>query len=421
MKNKKTTEVSFSLALKFMLLLAAAMLFLSVLFIGLLNLSVKNKQSKELRESAALICQTIVNGNIDDLDFITLPYYYITYTVYDESKEVLFTNDSLLPLLDSNGKVKEYFEKDYFIDSNLNVRFLTQKVSPDGVSSVTVETAIDIENDSAAKMLNEVPRLVLFALLPVLLLAFAISYLISKKTISAFKKLRQDYDRERTFTSNVSHELKTPISIIDGHANLIKRWGKDDVAQFEESINTILRETQNMNGIVSTLLELSKLEEGQVKVEKATIVVNDFFKNLQKEYPENVVYENSEQEELAGVQQKSSLTLYSDEQKLHQIFIILISNSLKFAGPECKIMLSAIQKENTVDLIFTDDGPGFESQTIAHIFERFYKGNQAHTYEANKSGSGLGLSIAKTLCDLLGAQITAQNNPSGGAQIIIEF
>ena len=94
-----------------MLLLAAAMLFLSVLFIGLLNFSVKNKQSKELRESAALICQTIVNGNIDDLDFITLPYYYITYTVYDESKDVLFTNDSLLPLLDSNGKVKEYFEK----------------------------------------------------------------------------------------------------------------------------------------------------------------------------------------------------------------------------------------------------------------------------------------------------------------------
>ena len=409
MKNKKTTEVSFSLALKFMLLLAAAMLFLSVLFIGLLNLSVKNKQSKELRESAALICQTIVNGNIDDLDFITLPYYYITYTVYDESKDVLFTNDSLLPLLDSNGKVKEYFEKDYFIDSNLNVRFLTQKVSPDGVSSVTVETAIDIENDSAAKRLNEVPRLVLFALLPVLLLAFAISYLISKKTISAFKKLRQDYDRERTFTSNVSHELKTPISIIDGHANLIKRWGKDDVAQFEESINTILRETQNMNGIVSTLLELSKLEEGQIKVEKNTIVVNDFFEKLRKEYPENVVYE------------KTPVTLYTDEQKLHQIFIILISNSLKFAGPECKITLSAIQNAGSIELTLTDNGPGFEPQTIPHIFERFYKGNQAHTYEANKSGSGLGLSIAKTLCNLLGTQITALNAPAGGAQIKILF
>ena len=281
MKNQKTNEVSFSLALKFMLLLAAAMLFLSVLFIGLLNLSVKNKQAEDLRESGAKICQTIANGNIDDLDFITIPYY-ITYTVYDDSKNVLSTNDSLLPLLDSDGKVKEYFEKDYFIDSNLNVRYLTQKVSLDGGSSLLVETAIDIENDSAAKMLSAVPRLVLFALLPVLLLAFAISYLISKNTISAFKKLRQDYDRERTFTSNVSHELKTPISIIDGHANLIKRWGKDDEAQLEESVNAILRETQNMNGIVSTLLELSKLEEGQIKVEKNTIVINDFFEKLRK-------------------------------------------------------------------------------------------------------------------------------------------
>ena len=408
MKNQKTKEVSFSLALKFMLLLAAAMLFLSVLFIGLLNLSVKNKQSRELRESAAVICQTVANGDIDDLDFITIPYY-ITYTVYDDSKNVLSTNDSLLPLLDSDGKVKEYFEKDYFIDSNLNVRYLTQKVSLDGGSSLLVETAIDIENDSAAKMLSAVPRLVLFALLPVLLLAFAISYLISKNTISAFKKLRQDYDRERTFTSNVSHELKTPISIIDGHANLIKRWGKDDEAQLEESVNAILRETQNMNGIVSTLLELSKLEEGQIKVEKTEIVLQDFFESLRKEYPENVVYE------------KSSVTLYTDEQKLHQIFIILISNSLKFAGPECKIILSAIQNADSIELTLTDNGPGFEPQTIPHIFERFYKGNQAHTYEANKSGSGLGLSIAKTLCNLLGTQITALNAPAGGAQIKILF
>ena len=408
MKNQKTNEVSFSLALKFMLLLAAAMLFLSVLFIGLLNLSVKNKQSRELRESAAVICQTVANGDIDDLDFITIPYY-ITYTVYDDSKNVLSTNDSLLPLLDSDGKVKEYFEKDYFIDSNLNVRYLTQKVSLDGGSSLLVETAIDIENDSAAKMLSAVPRLVLFALLPVLLLAFAISYLISKNTISAFKKLRQDYDRERTFTSNVSHELKTPISIIDGHANLIKRWGKDDESQLEESVNAILRETQNMNGIVSTLLELSKLEEGQIKVEKNTIVVNDFFEKLRKEYPENVVYE------------KTPVNLYTDEQKLHQIFIILISNSLKFAGPECKITLSAIQNAGTIELTLTDNGPGFEPQTIPHIFERFYKGNQAHTYEANKSGSGLGLSIAKTLCNLLGTKIIAQNAPAGGAQVKIVF
>ena len=408
MKNQKTNEVSFSLALKFMLLLAAAMLFLSVLFIGLLNLSVKNKQAEDLRVSGAKICQTIANGNIDDLDFITLPYY-ITYTVYDDSKNVLTTNDSLLPLLDSDGKVKEYFEKDYFIDSNLNVRYLTQKVILENGRSVTVETAIDIENDSAAKMLSAVPRLVLFTLLPVLLMAFAISYLISKKTISAFKKLRQDYDRERTFTSNVSHELKTPISIIDGHANLIKRWGKDDEAQLEESVNAILRETQNMNGIVSTLLELSKLEEGQIKVEKTTIVVNDFFEKLRKEYQENVVYE------------KTPINLYTDEQKLHQIFIILISNSLKFAGPECKITLSAIQNADSIELTLTDNGPGFEPQIIPHIFERFYKGNQAHTYEANKSGSGLGLSIAKSLCNLLRAQISAQNAPAGGAQIKLIF
>ena len=399
-----------------MLLLALAMLFLSVSFIVLLNYSVKSQQALELRETCVEISGVVSEGSADDLDFLTLPYYII-YTVYDESRQVLSTNDPLLPLLDSGGKVLEYFEKDYFIDSDLNVRYLTQNVRLDDGSSITVETAIDIENDSAAKMLYAVPRLVLISLVPLLLLSFAISFLISRKTISTFKKLRDDYDRERTFTSNVSHELKTPISIIDGHANLIKRWGKNDEKQLEESVDAILRETSNMNRIVTILLELSKLEEGQIKIEKEKVDIGDFFDSLRSEYPDAIeepVISNS-----AGEGKDAPVEIFTDRQKLHQIFVILISNSLKFSGSGCRIKLEASQDGKKTSLSVTDNGPGFESDVMPHVFERFYKGDKARTRQGDKSGAGLGLSIAKTLCKLLDADISAQNAGSGGAQVTI--
>ena len=192
--------------------------------------------------------------------------YYITYAVWErESGTLLATNDSLLPHLESEGKSRTYFEKDFFTDGDLNIRYRTARLDFGEAltdNSLIVECAIDIANDSAAKMSRALPRLILISLIPILILSFALSYLISRSTIKAFKKLQEDYDREKAFTSNVSHELKTPISIIDGHANLLKRWGKDDPKQLAESIDAILHETENMNSIVTTLLDMSLIENG---------------------------------------------------------------------------------------------------------------------------------------------------------------
>ena len=446
--RKASYGIEIPLALHFMLLLSAAMLSLSVLFVLGLRFSVTRRQDAELRESIGRITHTLETDGAEELAFTELAYY-ITYVVYDDSGAVLATNDSLLPLLDSGGRCRSYFQKGYFTDGDLNIRYLTRRVAgvsaaggsnavdggnameggitagtgsstnaagsttADGVSTsaLTVECALDIANDSAAKMLSAVPLLALIALIPVLLISFAISFLISRSTLSAFRRLQAEYDREKAFSSNVSHELKTPISIIDGHANLLKRWGKDDPAQLEQSIDAILHETETMNAIVTTLLEMSRLEQGHISVQKERFFVTNLFASLKEEfcalYPALRVI----------ISDPDFIELESDVQKLHQIFTVIMANSIKFAGKDCCITLSCRRAGNRTELSAADNGSGFAPQVLPHVFERFYKGDASH--RRDEGGAGLGLSIAQALVQALGGSIRAANTESGGAVIVV--
>lgn len=408
--KKTSPSVLLSLSVRFMLLLAFAMLSLSALFVSLLRFAVTQKQNRELESGISLISSAILNDRTDELDFLNLPYY-ITYTVYEtETQNVLATNDSLLPLLDSDGKKLVYFEKNYFTDGDLHIRCLTRKIEKSGLF-LTVECAVDIANDSASKMISALPSLLAIAFFPVLILSFALSFLISRSTIKAFNKLREDYDRERAFTSNVSHELKTPLSIIDGHANLLKRWGKNDPAQLDDSIEAILRETGNMNRIVTTLLEIARIENGKIKIEKNRFFLKDFFIGLRDEF--KITYPELSFE----IADENYLEIETDVQKLHQVFTVILANSIKFAGKNCTITLAARKSGDKIELSASDNGTGFSDAVLPHVFERFYKGDESHN--RNEGGAGLGLSIARTLVLALGGSIEARNSPYGGAVLKI--
>ncbi len=409
MKSHRAS-VSFSLALKYMLLLSAAMLSLSLLLVVSLRFSVTWRQDEDLRQSVDRIGEVVRRGESESIVFLELPYY-ITYTVYKpETKKVLVSNDSLLPLLDSEEICRTYLEKDYFTDSDLHIRYLTRKFESDEGAFV-VECALDLANDSASRMIFALPSMLLFLLLPVLLLSFALSFLISRRTIAAFKTLQADYNREKAFTSNVSHELKTPIAVIDGHANLLRRWGKDDPVQLSKSIEAILRETGHMSAIVTTLLDMSRLENGRIALEPREFLVKNLFLRLKDEF--SALYPSLH----FDLSDPDCIEVRSDEQKVHQIFTVILSNSVKFAGETCSLVLSARKLGSKTELSVTDSGPGFAPDVLPHVFERFYKGDASH--DRSVGGAGLGLSIAQSLTHALGGHIRAENASSGGAHIVL--
>ncbi|MCR4952710.1 MAG: HAMP domain-containing histidine kinase [Treponema sp.] len=498
MKTKKFFHsVPFKLSLRFSILLSVVTLVFSVAFTIMVSLVLRGQKSYELIDGADLVADSLLHD--DDLEPVlsTLPYY-MTYVVYkidwDSNLEpkTIATNDPYLPCLsETESGAKKYYDENYFLDGALNILYYTKAVQI-GEDFVFVQTALNMDTDSSSKIVRQIPKVCVIAFIPVLLLSFLFSMFITKRTIKPvvsmtgmarhigssnldtmlplssskvenqneldelastfnelFARLKIDFDREKQFTSDVSHELKTPVAVILGQSNLLRRWGKDDPVQLEKSLGTIIAETKSMEAIITNLLQMSRLESGRVQPNFEKVDVRALFERIKEETlsvnpdVEFEIEDGTETEgpargaENASSQGANPLYLHADLELLHQVITVITSNSLKFckfAGVNpIKIKCSADgasrggerrgnPDENlpkTVCLSIQDNGPGFPDDAISHVFERFYRADSSHTRSAG--GSGLGLSIAKTIVESMGGTITASNAAGGGAVITIEL
>ena len=444
-----------------MFLMTVSVVTLSVFFLVFTRSLVDKSQVAELKNAENTVFLAMENA-FEDEDFLknsggnlgsisALPYY-VTYIVYDSEKSTLIaTNDPFLPFLpNSKGKVKHFFEKNYFFDGDLNIVYYAQEHFWEN-ESLIVAVALNMDNNSTAAIFASLPTALLLMALPILLLSFFLSLFITKKTIEPVKKitkaaqsltvenlsdllplsghddeidelsktfnalflrLKRDFDRERQFSSDVSHELNTPLTVISGQAGLLLRWGKDNSEQLEKSLNAIKNEAKTMHAIIENLLQISRIESGRIKPQISEVVLNELFSWLVEEF-------SAVAPDMRIVFEPSDLSLQTDSEMLHQILTVLISNSLKYAGQFCTVELKAQKTGEKIIIEQCDDGNGFSENALPHIFERFYRADEAHSRKI--SGSGLGLAIAQTLCTALGAKISASNRNPHGAQFKIEF
>ncbi len=440
-----------------MFVLTSAVFLLSLGFLYFLRSLVKANQTRELKNAETQIFYSIGN-NRESLR--ELPYYII-YVVYDtDTQDILLSNDPFLPLLgDTKGRTVHYFEKDYFFDGNLDLIYFAGTHYYEG-REICVVVAVNVENDSFSKIFSKLPVSFLLMAIPVFLLSFFVCLFITKRTINPvvkitkaaqamttenldgqlplsgrgdeidnlsqtfnelFLRIKADFDRERQFSSDVSHELNTPLTVISGQANLLLRWGKDDPEQLEKSLNAIKNESNSMHSIIENLLQISRVESGRIKPSISQIDVTALFYRVQEEFfsvsPE--VKFKIESKVLSKAEAEDPVLLNTDPEMLHQILTVLVANSVKFAGVDCTVQLCVQKQRAQIIISESDDGPGINGEALPHIFERFYRADEAHS--RNVGGSGLGLSIAKTLCQALGAQITADNVKPHGARFKIVF
>lgn len=433
-----------------MFILTSAVILLSLGFLFFLRSLVKANQTSELKAAEIKIVSTLERRQkvsvINDLP------YYITYVVYDaESQEVIASNDPFLPLLkDSGGKALHHFEKDFFFDGNLDILYFagTHNI---GEREVVVAVAENMENDTFGIIFSKLPLAILLMSLPVLLLSFLVALLITKNTISPvvkitktarsmttenldgqlplsgwgdeidslsqafndlFMRIKADFDRERQFSSDVSHELNTPLTVISGQANLLLRWGKDNPEQLEKSLNAIKNESKSMHSIIENLLQISRIESGRIKPVLSQVDTCALFERVADEFSQVAPEVKFE---LSG----SGFVFETDPEMLHQIITVLVSNSVKFAGNKCTVRLRALKGHGHIVIEESDDGPGISEEALPYVFERFFRADESHTRSVG--GSGLGLAIAKTLSAALNAQITAGNVEPHGALFELMF
>lgn len=205
-------------------------------------------------------------------------------------------------------------------------------------------------------------------------------------------RMRDSYRQQARFVSDASHELRTPISVIQGYANMLDRWGKEDESVLDESIKAIKSESENMKNLVEQLLFLARGINGKTQLQMAEFSLNDMMTEVLEEskmIDKNHVYKYIE---------KEKATVYGDIGLLKQTARILIDNAAKYTDEgELIILKVGISTKGEPYFSVQDNGIGMNEEDVTHIFERFFRADTARVRK--NGGTGLGLSIAKWIID----------------------
>ncbi|MEW9095391.1 MAG: HAMP domain-containing sensor histidine kinase [Clostridiaceae bacterium] len=205
-------------------------------------------------------------------------------------------------------------------------------------------------------------------------------------------RMRDSYRQQARFVSDASHELRTPISVIQGYANMLDRWGKDDEEVLEESIAAIKSESENMKNLVEQLLFLARGINGKTQLKVIEFSLNDMMKEVLEES------KMIDKDHIYRYMDSENINVYGDISLLKQTARILIENAAKYTDKGEYIILR-IGKNNKNEPYFSiqDNGIGMDENDVLHMFERFFRADTARVRK--NGGTGLGLSIAKWIID----------------------
>lgn len=226
-------------------------------------------------------------------------------------------------------------------------------------------------------------------------------------------RINSSYQSQVRFVSDASHELRTPISVIQGYINLLDRWGKEDKKTLQESIDAIKSEVEGMKELVEKLLFLARGDSETIQLQK------DLFDAC--EIVDEIIKETQMIDQGHRFETNLSIPAYveADRQLFKQAIRILVDNSIKYTPVGKLIILKVIKDEGKVHIIVQDQGVGIDAEDLPNIFDRFYRSDKSR---ARKSGgTGLGLAIAKWIIERHGAYFEILSRVDIGTRITIVF
>lgn len=227
---------------------------------------------------------------------------------------------------------------------------------------------------------------------------------------SMIERLDTAFQRQNQFISDASHELRTPISVIQGYANLINRWGKSDPAVLQESIDSILTETNHMSALIRQLLFLAKGDQERICVQKAVIslreVAEEFVRELELlEEGRQICFSCEEDAEILA-----------DYDLMKQLLWIHGENAVKYSKPGDRLDVRVWKDAQYGYVSVQDHGMGIAQEDIEKVFDRFYRADKSRNKEI--AGTGLGLAIAHWIAASHGGNILVESKPGEGSVFI---
>ena len=220
-------------------------------------------------------------------------------------------------------------------------------------------------------------------------------------------RIERSYNSQKQFVSDASHELRTPISVIRGYTDMLKRWGKDDPEVLDEGITAISQETEGMKDLVESLLFLARHDKKTLMMEISEFDPSELITEVQKE--ETMVHSDY----IFDVSQAESMRLKADRNMMKQVLRILCDNAVKYSEKGTPVTLSCVNEgTGFCCLSVKDQGQGISQEDLPKIFDRFYRSDKARKSETG--GHGLGLSIARIIVVAHNGKIRVRSKPGSG-------
>lgn len=225
------------------------------------------------------------------------------------------------------------------------------------------------------------------------------------------KELRSNYEMQKDFVSNVSHEFKTPINAIEGYATLLQ----DETLSEEEEreyVEKILLNTRRLSDLVGNILLLSKVDNQAIPASRATY-------SLDEQIRRAILYLEPkwEKKNILFDVELDTVDYYGNESLMLHIWTNLLDNAIKFSPEGGEVRVRLYEKDGNAVFSVSDQGAGIDENAKKHIFDKFYQSETSHKGE----GNGLGLALVKRITDLAGGTVTAENLSLGGCRFEVIF
>ena len=314
--------------------------------------------------------------------------------IFNKNHKVRFSNDIALEMF---GKHQFFLKEKIEVKKLQPINKLLKKLKK--ISSEEVELSINVNNEekhfliSGSKMdsTNE--------------------YIVVISDISSLRKLE---DLRKNLISDISHEIKTPVSVIRAGSETLHSGSIKDPKVASKFTKSILDNSERLSEMIDDLLELEKIEFGGLVTKKEKIIphneINKILSTIEALLVEKkLVVKNDINEDLI---------LRTDKESFRSIFSNLLNNAIKYSPTGSKIVFNAAKKQKSIVISIKDNGYGIEKNSIKRVFERFYRSSKAR---AHTKGTGRGLALVKQLSSRIGANVKVESQINVGSEFFVSF
>ena len=331
--------------------------------IGLLEFQTKFIMERQIQKKAE-----IINPNFNNKTLV------VGQKIDDDT--YIFVNTSLVPLDDSIKMLKSQF---------IYVSVITLLMGTIISFFISKKLSIPIINiNNKAKLLGQKKYDNKFDETNILEL-----YELSNTLDEAQKELSKTDELRRELMANVSHDLKTPLTLIRSYAEAARDLHVDKQEKREEDLNVIVGETERLTLLVNDILQLSKLESNVLEITYEEFNLKQMINSLINKFD---ILKNDGFKFIINCD--DDIVVNSDRRKLEQVVYNLVNNAINYTGEDKTVIINVFRKDNVIRVEVIDSGEGIPKEKLNLIWDKYYKVDKTH--KRNKYGTGIGLSIVKT-------------------------